>query len=94
LAFPEVAFTFLKDGRTVWQLPAVKRGTDSAARLAALRERLRALYGADEKLLPVDFSVEIPLNALMMPTTVPNRPTKGAVEPIVARPATPRFNSA
>ena len=43
---------------------------------------------------PVDFSFEIPLNALMMPTTVPNRPTKGAVEPMVARPATPRFNSA
>ena len=24
LAFPEVAFTFVKDGRTVWQLPAAK----------------------------------------------------------------------
>src|SRR5271167_3280239 len=24
LAFPEVAFTFVKDGRNVWQLPAVK----------------------------------------------------------------------
>jgi DNA mismatch repair protein MutL len=58
LAFPEVAFTFLKDGRTVWQLPAVKTGPDVPARLAALRERLRALYGADERLLPVDFSVE------------------------------------
>jgi DNA mismatch repair protein MutL len=59
LAFPEVAFTFLKDGRTVWQLPAVKSGSDRAARLAALRERMRALYGADEKCLPVDFSVEL-----------------------------------
>jgi len=26
LAFPEVAFTFLKDGRMVWQLPAVRTG--------------------------------------------------------------------
>jgi DNA mismatch repair protein MutL len=59
LAFPEVAFTFLKDGRTVWQLPGVKIGTDPAARLAALRERLRALRGGEEKLLAVDFSVEM-----------------------------------
>jgi DNA mismatch repair protein MutL len=59
LAFPEVAFTFLKDGRTVWQLPAEKTDADIAARLTALRERLRALYGAEEKLLPVDFSVEV-----------------------------------
>ncbi|MDW7979380.1 MAG: DNA mismatch repair endonuclease MutL, partial [Verrucomicrobiales bacterium] len=28
LAFPEVAFTFIKDGRTVWQLPAAKCGPD------------------------------------------------------------------
>src|SRR6516225_2875314 len=27
LAFPEVAFQFQKDGRLVWQLPAVRRGT-------------------------------------------------------------------
>ena len=58
LAFPEVAFTFLKDGRVVWQLPAVKAGTDDAGRLLALRERLRALNGGEEKLLPVDFVVE------------------------------------
>ncbi len=43
---------------------------------------------------PVDFSVEMPLNALMMPTTVPNSPTKGAVDPMVAKPETPRFSSA
>src|SRR2546428_4011795 len=36
----------------------------------------------------------MPLNALMIPTTVPNSPTKGAVEPIVARPLRPRFISA
>jgi DNA mismatch repair protein MutL len=59
LAFPNVAFTFLKDGRTVWQLPGVKTGPDSAARLAALRERLRALHGAEEKLVPVDVSVQM-----------------------------------
>lgn len=50
LAHPRVAFTFLKDGRTIWQLPAVG-GED---RLAALRERLRALYGGESKLLAVD----------------------------------------
>jgi DNA mismatch repair protein MutL len=59
LAFPEVAFSFQKDGRQVWQLPAVRTGQDPAARLAALRERLRALYGGEQKLLPVNFSSEL-----------------------------------
>lgn len=59
LAHPHVAFIFQKDGRLIWQLPSVKTGNDTAARLAALRERLRALYGDEQKLLPVDFSAEI-----------------------------------
>jgi len=54
LACPEVAFTFQKDGRLVWQLPAQKFGAAVSSRLDALRERLRALLG-DEKLLPVNF---------------------------------------
>ena len=37
---------------------------------------------------------QLPWNAWMMPSTVPNRPTKGAVEPMVARVETPRFSSA
>ena len=60
LAYPEVAFTFQRDSRLVWQLPAVKTGSDASARLAALRERLRVLYGEEQKLLTVDFSVEMP----------------------------------
>ena len=59
LAYPEVAFTFSKDGRMVWQLPAVKLGNDPAARLSALRQRMRAIHGGEQKLLPVDFSVEL-----------------------------------
>src|SRR5882724_2105945 len=59
LAFPEVAFTFQKDGRLVWQLPAAKSGPEIPARLAALRERLRALYGDEQKLLSVDFSAPL-----------------------------------
>src|SRR5207247_5560428 len=55
LAFPEVAFAFQREGRAVWQLPAVKSGPESGERLAALRERFRALLG-DVKLLAVDFS--------------------------------------
>ncbi len=43
---------------------------------------------------PVAFCVEISLNAFRMPTTVPNSPTNGAVEPMVAKPPRPRFNSA
>ncbi len=59
LAHPHVAFNFIHDGRTVWQLPAAKTGEEISARLAALRERLRAFYGADLKLLPVDASGSI-----------------------------------
>jgi DNA mismatch repair protein MutL len=59
LAYPEVAFVFQRDGRLVWHLPAVKAGSDAASRLAALRERLRALYGGEQKLLTVDYSADI-----------------------------------
>jgi DNA mismatch repair protein MutL len=56
LACPGVAFEFIKDGRPVWQLPPVHT-TD---KIAALAERLRALAGGGEKMLPVDFSMELP----------------------------------
>ena len=56
LAYPEVAFTFLRDGRTIWQLPAVKT---AEARLAGLKERLRALFGGEEEFVAVDFSAEM-----------------------------------
>jgi DNA mismatch repair protein MutL len=56
LAFPAVAFEFLKDSRLVWQLPAVK----TADKWLAARERLRSLHGNDEKLLAVDFSAQFP----------------------------------
>ena len=59
LAYPEVAFTFQRDGRLIWQLPAVKTESDVATRITALRERLRALYGGEQKLLPVDYSAEM-----------------------------------
>ena len=55
LAYPEVAFSFQKDGRTIWQLPAHKSGTEIPDRLPALRDRLRALMG-DTKMAPVNFS--------------------------------------
>ncbi|MSU57893.1 MAG: DNA mismatch repair endonuclease MutL [Pedosphaera sp.] len=58
LAYPHVAFTFVKDGRTLWQLPGVKGGESTTEKLSALRERLRALLG-EEKVLPVDFSAEL-----------------------------------
>jgi DNA mismatch repair protein MutL len=58
LSFPEVAFTFQKDGRLVWQLPAQKSGAATSSRLEALRERLRSLLG-EEKLLSVNFSAAL-----------------------------------
>ena len=48
LAFPEVAFTFQKDGRSVWQLPAQSPVRKSVHALPALRERLRALMAGPE----------------------------------------------
>jgi DNA mismatch repair protein MutL len=59
MAYPEVGFTFLKDGRMAWQLPAIKSGTEISERLSALRERLRALYGGEQKLLPVNFTAAL-----------------------------------
>src|SRR6516165_2983947 len=46
MASPQVAFTFQKDGRTLWQLPAIKAAPDAASHLAALRERMRSLSGS------------------------------------------------
>jgi DNA mismatch repair protein MutL len=59
LACPEVAFTFSRDGRVVWQLPAVNTGPQVEARLAALRERIRAIEGGEQKLLAVNFTAEM-----------------------------------
>jgi DNA mismatch repair protein MutL len=67
LAFPEVAFTFQKDGRLVWQLPAQKSGAATSSRLDALRERLRSLLG-EEKLLSVNFTA--PLDDSVKPEEV------------------------
>ena len=58
LAYPEAAFTFQKDGRLVWQLPAQKSGAAVSSRLDALRERLRSLLG-EEKLLSVNFTAAL-----------------------------------
>ena len=60
LAHAEVAFHFVKDGRPVWQLPAVAGSNKPETRMAALRERLRALLGDEQKLLAVEFKAELP----------------------------------
>ena len=79
LAFPEVAFTFVKDGRNVWQLPIVKSGVATSSRIEALRERFRALLG-DEKLLPVNFSASLEENfrheeaEISFETALPEKP--------------------
>ncbi len=53
LAHPAVAFTFVKDGRTAWQLSAVKADAD---RISALRERMRQLSGTLPQLINVEAS--------------------------------------
>src|SRR5256885_4645095 len=56
LAYPRVAFTLIKDGRMIWQLPATLGGDDGPeSRLRGVRERMRSLMGAELDLLPVDF---------------------------------------
>lgn len=79
LAYPEVALTLTKDGRVVWQLPAVASENQPAARLAALRERLRALLGNADDLLPVDYrsSIEEPhdMEAAEEPATMGEGPS-------------------
>ncbi len=52
LAHADVAFTFVKDGRTVWQLSAVK----SNAGIDSVRERMRQLAGTLPQLIAVDAS--------------------------------------
>ncbi len=57
LAHPEVAFTFVKDGRTIWQLSSIK---NDDAPIAALRERMRQLSGTLPSLIEVEVSEQLP----------------------------------
>ena len=59
LAHPEVAFTFVKDTRTVWQLPAIRIDAQESAPLAALRERMRQLSGTLPQLIAVEVSEDL-----------------------------------
>ncbi len=59
LAHPQIASTFIQDGRVAWQLPAVAGANSVTTRIAALEERFAALYSRDIDLVPVDFSTEI-----------------------------------
>lgn len=66
LSSPEVGFTFTSNQRLVWQLAPVA-ADGSAFSLEALRERLRALYGAELPWVPVDFQTTIRLPAAWRP---------------------------
>src|SRR3954463_14906706 len=56
LAYPEVAFTLIKDGRALWQLPAVSASESDKGNEAGVRERMRSLMGAELDLLAIDHS--------------------------------------
>jgi DNA mismatch repair protein MutL len=86
IAFPGVAFEFIKDGRQVWQLPAVK----TIDKWQATRERLRALHGGDEKLLPVDFSAEFPAVLDDPESETPSAPAKFSVWGLIGAPGVSR----
>ncbi len=64
LAYPTVAFTFISDSKTIWQLPPAQNRETKGHPLSALRERLRALYGSADGMLPVDFASVLETNRL------------------------------
>jgi DNA mismatch repair protein MutL len=59
LAYPKIAFTFVQDGRVVWQLAAASSDHSRENRIRALEDRFAALYSRDIPLVPVDFSAHI-----------------------------------
>ena len=63
LANPAVAFTFLQEGRTVWQLPGIPSAPDAGHPFAALLDRLRALYGTNEGFVRVEHEAFLPVPA-------------------------------
>jgi DNA mismatch repair protein MutL len=94
LAFPEVAFTFQKDGRLVWQLPAVRSDSGSNSRVAALRERYRALSG-DLQLLEVDFSTSLETesadpDAALAPSSILHPPSSIRIWGLIGAPGVSR----
>ena len=89
LAYPEVAFTLVKDGRTVWQLPSAKSGSDIPARLVALAERLRALHGQELKLLPVDFTTEMRASVEVEEEALSDAVLAGDAQPDASQEAAP-----
>ncbi|MGZ8899259.1 MAG: DNA mismatch repair endonuclease MutL [Limisphaerales bacterium] len=59
LAYPQIACTFVQDGRVVWQLPSVPGAQSMDNRIRALEDRFAALYSRDIPLIPVDFTSHI-----------------------------------
>ena len=87
LAFPEVAFTFQRDGRMVWQLAAADTGTDAASRSNALRARLRAVYGGEQKVLSVDFTSELSIADEAADDSVISIPSSHLTHTVLAAPS-------
>jgi DNA mismatch repair protein MutL len=56
LAHPNVAFTFVKDGRTIWQLSGIKTESAGVTHIPALRERMRQILGTLPQLIPLEVS--------------------------------------
>jgi len=62
LANPAVAFTFIQEGRTVWQLPGIASAPEGHP-FKALLDRLHALYGTEERFIQVDQEALLPIPA-------------------------------
>jgi DNA mismatch repair protein MutL len=57
LAHPDVGFTFVRDGSVVWRWPAV---LGMSRPIDALNQRLRAVLGSTDGLVPLDLSGSLP----------------------------------
>ncbi|HEY2951554.1 MAG TPA: DNA mismatch repair endonuclease MutL [Verrucomicrobiae bacterium] len=92
LAHPEVAFTFTRDSRAVWQLPAVR--SEGLSRVAALRERMRGLSGGEQEMLAVDFTAELgdldDPDEATDPSSIVNRKSKIQIWGLIGTPGVSR----
>ncbi len=82
LSSPQVGFSLTHNHRTTWNLPPVASGSDPEGRLAALRERMRALHGAELKLIEVNESstLRLPRDIKLDPDGTDEDPAPAASE--------------
>jgi DNA mismatch repair protein MutL len=87
LAHPDVAFTFVKDGRMVWQLPAIPKSAEGD--FTGVRERMRSIMGPELELLAVKHSAKLG-EAEILPNGEEISPTAVSVWGFIGKPGVSR----